>query len=189
VALELDLFVSMLTRWNVAQNLVSREASDLWERHIADSAQLIRYLGAHDRRLLDIGSGGGLPAIPLAILARSRNLAHVLIESNGKKVSFLRATVRALSLNAKVWARRGEAVDSRETFDFISARAVAPLRGLLGLIHPYTGGETRALLHKGRDFQSEIDDAAAQYRFDVVIHTSDTDPDGVILEISNLQIR
>ena len=65
---DLDTFASLLRKWNAVQNLVSRETLDeLWPRHIDDSLEILPLLRSTDLSILDIGSGGGFPAIPLAI--------------------------------------------------------------------------------------------------------------------------
>src|SRR5690606_33130468 len=96
VATDLERFASLLGKWNRAQNLVSREtAGDLWTRHVADSLQLLKFLAPGDRTILDLGSGGGFPAIPLAIAA-GLGRRFILIEPIAKKASFLRAASREL---------------------------------------------------------------------------------------------
>src|SRR5690606_26609338 len=94
VAGDLESFAALLLKWNRAQNLVSRETTDqLWSRHIVDSLQVLKLLRAGDRTLLDLGSGGGFPAIPLAI-ASGPGRHFVLVEPTAKKASFLRTANR-----------------------------------------------------------------------------------------------
>ena len=71
VAADLDAFVALLGRWNATHNLVSRETLDsIWTRHIADALQLLPLIRPADSRIADLGSGGGIPAIPLAAASR-----------------------------------------------------------------------------------------------------------------------
>jgi len=86
VAQDLESYAQLLAKWQSVQNLVSRETMPaLWTRHIADSLQILRRLLPGDRRFLDLGSGGGLPAVPLAIARKGeRDLRLVLLEANGK---------------------------------------------------------------------------------------------------------
>lgn len=190
VATDLESFCELLTRWNATQSLVSRETlPDIWKRHMSDSLQLLPLLRSGDRRLTDVGSGGGFPALPLAIALKGSGSRHLLIEANGKKASFLRTVIRVLALDAEVATVRAEAVDSRETAQVITARAVAPLDELLRLAAPLFGRVTRGLFHKGREYGEEMQRAAAAWQFDVLVHGSRTDPEGVLLEIENLQRR
>jgi 16S rRNA (guanine527-N7)-methyltransferase len=189
VAADLEIYAALLRKWQPVQNLVSRETLDaLWTRHFTDSLQLLRHIRAEDRRILDLGSGGGFPALPLAIGAKGEDRHFTLVEPTSRKVSFLRTVARELSLPADVLGTRIEQIDSRETSncDVITSRALASLPKLLAWSSPFFSPNTRALFHKGREHVDEIEESGASYDFDVLIHPSDTDPSGVILEISNL---
>ena len=187
---DLQRFAELLGKWNAAQNLVSRETiSELWPRHIADSVQLAALLRDSDRHILDIGSGGGFPALPLAIATRGRGLQFELVEPIAKKGAFLRTVARELDLPVRVHSLRIEAFDSRETVDVITARALAALPDLLQMMRRFASPKTRLLLHKGRNYRAEHDAAAAHFDFDMLSHPSTTDAEGVILEISNLRAK
>lgn len=187
---DLEAFAALLTKWNTAQNLVSRETlGELWPRHIADSLQLVPLLGGTARHIVDIGSGGGFPALPLAIATKDRGFSFDLIEPIGKKCAFLRAVARELHLNVKVHTQRVEAFDSRETIDVITSRALAALPELFSLTARLASQNTRFLLHKGRNYRAEANAAAALFDFDMVSHPSTTDAEGVVLEISNLRAK
>lgn len=186
---DLESFAALLKKWNAVQNLVSRETENaLWSRHILDSLQVLPLLRPTDERFLDVGSGGGLPALPLAIALKGGQAHITMVEPIGKKVAFLRQVARELGLSADVHAGRTDSFDSRETsFDVITSRALAALPALLELIHPFFGPETRAILHKGRDHAVELAESRLAWEFDVVITKSATDEAGVLLEISNLR--
>ena len=122
-------YVELLTRWNAAYNLTAvREPLAMVANHLLDSlavAPLVR-----GDTLADIGSGAGLPGIPLAVYAPERQVT--LIDSNGKKARFLREAVRTLRLaNVRIEAQRVEAV--RGGFDTVTARAFASLADMLRL--------------------------------------------------------
>lgn len=186
---DLESFSALLTKWNAVQNLVSRETVNaLWTRHIADSLQILPLLRPTDERILDVGSGGGLPALPMAIALKGGPAQFTLVEPIGKKVAFLRQVIRELGLIATVHAGRTDSFDSRETsFDLITSRALAALPALLELIHPFFGPETHAILHKGKDHAVELAESRLAWDFDVVITKSATDEAGVLLQISNLR--
>jgi 16S rRNA (guanine527-N7)-methyltransferase len=122
-------YVELLARWNTAYNLTAvRAPADMVERHLLDSLSIAPFVRGGS--LADLGSGAGLPGIPLAIIAPER--VHVLIDSNGKKTRFLREAVRALGLtNVRVEQSRVEA--ARGQFDCITGRALASLAQMLTL--------------------------------------------------------
>jgi 16S rRNA (guanine527-N7)-methyltransferase len=187
---DLERFAALLRKWNAVQNLVSRETVDeLWPRHIDDSLQLMKFVRSRDLRIIDLGSGGGFPAIPMAIASRETERRFTLVEPIAKKASFLRAAARELDLPVTVEAKRAEQIDSRETFDLVTSRALASLPDLLKLSLPFADIEGHMLFLKGRNYRQELDAAAAKFHFDVLVHPSESDTEGVILEITNLRAK
>lgn len=188
VQAELERFAALLLKWNAVQNLVSRETEAvLWERHIVDSLQVLPLIGHPAANVLDVGSGGGLPALPLAIALKGSGARFTLAEPTTKKVAFLRTAIRELQLPATVHAGRVQEIDSRETsFDLITSRALAELHALLPLIHPFFGPDTVAILHKGKDHAVELAESRLAWEFDVILTNSVTDDRGALLRITNL---
>jgi len=187
---DLERYAALLMKWNAAQNLVSRETiGELWPRHIEDSLQLMPLLRATDRRVIDLGSGGGFPAIPLAIASRGVDRRFTLVEPATKKAAFLRTVARELELPVTVESVRAEEVDSRETFDLVTSRALAALPELLRLSARFLAPKGHMLLQKGRTYREELSRAAAQFDFDVIVHLSKTDPESAVLEITNLRAK
>ncbi len=184
VAADLEAFAALLIKWTATHNLVSRETlGQLWPRHMADSLQLLPLIRPTDSVFLDLGSGGGFPAIPLAIALRR---THILVEPAGKKASFVKAVSRELGLGLRVEARRAEELSDIPPVDVITSRALARLDNLLPLVVRFWGRETRAILHKGREYSEELAESRAQWQYDVVVTQSRTDPGGVLLTLSNL---
>jgi 16S rRNA (guanine527-N7)-methyltransferase len=190
VAADMEAFSALLLRWNRTHNIVSREtlAAELWQRHVRDSLRALPLIRTEDHLLADVGSGGGFPALPLAIALKGSGRRHLLIESNARKASFLRAVVRELELEAAVDTSRAEVRDSRETADVVTARAVARLVALFPLVQPLFGSDTRGVFHKGREYDEELQEAAQRWRFDEIVHV-DNGGDGVLIEVSNLEAR
>lgn len=189
---DLTVYGALLEKWQKIQNLVSRETlSDLWERHFLDSLQIIELLVPDDCTLVDFGSGGGLPAIPVAIAYKPRTIDYHLIESNKRKVSFLKTVGRELDLNIHVHGIRVEQLgdDVLPQVDVITSRATAPLLRLFELAHPLINTKTRCLFHKGVDYSEELDDSRANWHFDVISYSSRTSDASVILDIRNLEKR
>lgn len=192
VAADLESYAQLLKKWQAVQNLVSRETLNaVWSRHFADSLQILPLLQAGDHAFLDLGSGGGLPALPLAIALKSPNHHFTLIEPNGRKVSFLRTVARELGLIVTVEGRRSDQVDSRETPapDVITSRALAALPTLCGWMQPFFAPQTRAILHKGREHVEELAEAVPLWDFNVVVTKSDIDAEGVLLTLTDLRAK
>jgi len=192
VAEDLECYAALLGRWQAVQNLVSRETlPNIWERHFADSLAVLPLLNSEERALLDIGSGGGFPALVLAIALNGSDRQFTLVEPVGRKVSFLRTVARELSLPVSVVNGRAEEFDSRETTkpDVITSRALAPLPQLCSWMAPLFGPSTRAILHKGREHVEEIANSSTLWHMDVVVTPNNTDSDGVLLTITNLRAR
>lgn len=141
-------YLLLLQRWNRAYNLTAvREPSVMVPRHLLDSLSLLPYL--YGTRLLDIGTGPGLPGIPLAIATPER-VFH-LLDSNGKKVRFLRQAVMELGLtNALVIQARAEAYLPGREFATIVGRAVTPLPDLSAMTACLPRRPVRLLAMQGR---------------------------------------
>lgn len=179
---------SLLIKWNQSINLVqSNSIDDFWFRHARDSEQLTRFISPDTRSVIDLGSGAGFPGISLAIALKYRADAQVtLVESVGKKTSFLRAVIRELGLPAIALSDRAETLPARP-YDLISARAFAPLPKLLGYAHRFWGRGTVAVLPKGQSADVEIEAARESYDFSLETKPSITDPDSKILLITDLK--
>ena len=179
----LESFGSLLTRWNSAINLVSADSlGDLWQRHMLDSAQLIRYLPKStglDSILVDLGSGAGFPGIVLSIMGVKT--VH-LVESDQRKAIFLREVAREVGSDAHIHAVRIEQM--REfAADVVTARALAPLPKLLEYAQRFLPNGGTALFLKGQSVEQELEAASDNPRIAFTRHPSRSDPSGVILEV------
>jgi 16S rRNA (guanine527-N7)-methyltransferase len=182
---QLDVYLDLLARWNRRINLVGASTLiDPWTRHVADSAQLVA-LAPHSDRWIDLGSGGGLPGIVVAILLQGR-AAVTLIEADSRKCSFLRAVRRTLNLDYEVEACRFD-LSQIPPGDVVSGRAVAPLPSLLGHVRRFLKPGSVALLPKGDGWMKEVEAARAIWNFDMEAMASRTSSDGVILRVGNIQ--
>ena len=152
-------YLALLLRWNQAYNLTAiRDPREMLTKHLLDSLAMhgaVDGLAARGGALADLGTGPGLPGIPLAIAKPGLQVA--LVESNGKKARFLREAVRQLGLrNATVAESRIEAFDAPASFDAITARALATLPLILELGGHLLKPEGRLLAMKGVVPQDEI---------------------------------
>lgn len=182
---------ALLVKWNARINLVSKSAMDeFWLRHALDSWQVAKHVPESSTALLDLGSGGGFPALALAISAKHQKPErHItLVESAGKKANFLRTVIRELGLPATVKSERVENLDP-EPFDVITARAFAPLPKLLSYAAPFWEAHTLALLLKGQGAADEITDARQNWAFEHDLIPSKSDPDASLLKLSHLKSK
>ena len=121
-------YQALLERWNAAYNLTAvRDPADMVTRHLLDSLAILPHV--QGATLADLGTGPGLPGIVLAIAAPGREI--LLVDSNGKKVRFLREAIRALKLDG-VRAVQSRVEDVQGQFDCVTARAFASLADMLG---------------------------------------------------------
>ena len=186
----LNSFVSLFQKWAKTINLVAPSTlSETWNRHVVDSAQIYA-LYSGPRIWVDLGSGGGFPGIVTGILLAGIGDGWVhLVESNNKKAAFLRTAILETGARASIHPIRIEdAPEAIKSCDAISARALADLDLLMefGLPWVQRNANLRFFLHKGRDYQREVDKALGRWRFDLVKHASIVEPDSVVLEVSNL---
>jgi 16S rRNA (guanine527-N7)-methyltransferase len=145
-------YLDLLAHWNRAYNLTAvRDRGEMIPRHLLDTLAVLPFV--QGASLADIGSGAGLPGIPLAI-ARP-GLAVTLIESNGKKARFLREAVRALPL-PNVAVEQARVQDAIGSFDTVTARAFSSLADMLAWGGHLLADEGRWLALKGRADQDEI---------------------------------
>ncbi|RZA21290.1 MAG: 16S rRNA (guanine(527)-N(7))-methyltransferase RsmG [Lysobacteraceae bacterium] len=168
LAAPLLAYLALLARWNQTYNLTAiRDTREMLVKHLLDSLAMHAHLDGIDT-LADLGTGPGLPGIPLAI-ARPQ-LQVTLVESNGKKARFLREAVRQLRLgNASVAESRIEAFaapgqPAAGTYDAITARALATLPLILELGGHLLKPEGRLLAMKGVLPEDEIAALPAGWR-------------------------
>jgi 16S rRNA (guanine527-N7)-methyltransferase len=188
----LDRFVDVLLRWQQRINLIapSTEAS-LWIRHIADSLQLLR-LAPEARVWADLGSGGGFPGMVIACaLADMPDVRIHLVETNIKKIAFLREAVRTTGVPAVVHAARIEdfVASPPGAMDAVVARALAPLPKLLGLASPLLKSGAVGLFPKGQDLAAELTEASKSWNVQVSLTQSLTDPKAQIVVVRVLEPR
>ncbi len=151
-------YLALMLRWNAAYNLTAiRDPREMVTKHVLDSLAMAPFVGpaAGVRSLADLGTGAGLPGIPLAIAVPGLHVT--LVESNGKKARFMREALRTLGLgNAEVAESRIEALDRPGAFQAITARALATLPLILELGGPLIAPGGALLAMKGARPDEEI---------------------------------
>lgn len=193
----LETYAALLVKWQRTINLVAPGTLDaVWQRHFADSAQILALMPPNAQSWLDLGSGGGFPGLVLAILlndpGREKPPKHIrLIESDVRKAAFLREVARQVGISVDILCERIEKIAIHDKFDsdVITARALAPLDRLLPLVSPFFSVKSKAFLLKGQNVQSEVQAAEKNWQLTYDLVPSRTDRDARIVVISNLQAK
>ena len=185
----LKIYVETLVKWQNKINLIGLSTKeDIWNRHIIDSLQVLEIIQSQNRNLkiIDLGTGAGIPGIIVAI-ARPTWQIH-LVESNSKKVAFLYEVARLTNIKPQIHLARIENLDiaTRVDFDWVMSRALAPLPELLELSYSITR-KAKALFHKGQDVDVELTATTKCWNMEFQRHASLIDAQSSILEI--IQVR
>ena len=155
-----EKYENLLLEWNEKFNLTAiTKPEEIEEKHFVDSLEILKYFDLKNKTLLDVGTGAGFPGIVLAI-AESK-LRVTLLESNGKKVSFLKEVISQLKLkNIDVVQGRAEMIKQRENFDVVTARAVKELNILLEITFHLVKVGGSLIAYKGPNGEEEVKKAA-----------------------------
>ena len=178
--IRLEELAEALRGENARQNLIARPTEGLiWQRHIADSLQLLEYVPRETSAWLDLGSGAGFPGLALAIARPTQQI--VLVESRRKRIDWLESMAARFNLsNCRVEGSRLENVDSFKS-GVITARAFAPLVKLLKLSARFSTPDTVWLLPKGRSAAQELQEQPAKVQKMFHVEQSRTDAEAMIL--------
>ena len=180
----LKAYVALLGRWQARRNLIGRGTErDVWRRHILDSGQLADHLPPGARRLVDLGSGAGLPGLVLAILTGAET---TLVEADAAKAAFLAEAARLTSAPCEI--RRARIEDLAPwPVDALTARALAPLPRLLDYAAPFA--PPLCLFPKGARWRRELTEAARTWHISARDAPSATEPAARILIVERFARR
>ena len=183
---KIDCYLSSIIKYNKHTNLIGKSTiENIWNRHVLDCLQLTKHITNKKLKILDMGTGAGLPGVLLSIAGYQRVL---MMDSVKKKTDFVRKTIKELSLTAKIHNKRIEKQPTSK-HDVIVSRALAPLVKLLSYARMYSNKNTTSLFLKGRNAISEVDIAAKVYLFEFEKIKSLSSNDGCILKINNINIK
>jgi 16S rRNA (guanine527-N7)-methyltransferase len=183
----LEQFVHLLTAASEGQNLISASTlDDLWERHIVDSAQLVRFEPKAGASWIDIGSGAGLPGVVVALLTEG---PMTLVEPRRLRVEFLHQVIKALELGSRVRVVHGKADKVSGEYSVITARAVASTERLLAMTLHLSHRGTVWLLPKGKSGKSDLADATRTWQGAFRSEASLTDAQAVIVIASGVHVK
>jgi len=179
-----EAYVALLTSAAAEQNLIAPSTIEsIWNRHIIDSAQLVRYGPTDGASWVDIGSGAGLPGMVIALLVRG---TVDLIEPRRLRAEFLQRAVEALGLASRVSVHHAKVERISRAYDVITARAVASLQHLFDLSSHLSTKKTIWALPKGRSALTELAEAQRAWQGVFHVEQSVTDDDSYIIIASGV---
>ena len=182
-------YLELLGRWNSAYNLTAvRDPLQMVYRHLLDSLAIAAYIPVSARRLIDVGTGAGLPGVPLALLYPQQH--YDLLDSNGKKTRFLFQVKTALGLdNITVHRERAERWEPQKTYDVVLSRAFASLVDMVKVCAHLCNGKGRFLAMKGTRPEQELAVLAGKCKVRQihVLRVPGLDEDRHLIELGPLQ--
>ena len=182
---KIEAYARLLREESERQNLISASSFEhLWERHILDSAQLVRFEPHASAAWVDIGSGAGLPGIVVACLVEG---PVTLIEPRRLRADFLHRLCESLRINATVVAAKVERAEGK--YDVITARAVANLAQLLKISAHLSTRKSLWVLPKGRSAEAELVEARRSWQGAFHVEQSVTDADSHIVVATGVRAR
>ena len=181
---KIDYYLSSIIEHNKHTNLIGKSTiENIWDRHVLDCLQLTKYIINKKLKILDLGTGAGLPGVLFSIVGYQKVL---MVDSVKKKTDFVRKIIKELSLTAKIQNKRIEK-PPRSQHDIIVSRALAPLVKLLTYARMYSNKNTTSLFLKGRNASSEIDMASKVFFFEFEKIKSLSSDEGCVLKINNIR--
>jgi 16S rRNA (guanine527-N7)-methyltransferase len=181
---KIDFYLSSIIEHNKHTNLIGKSTiENIWDRHVLDCLQLTKYIINKKLKILDLGTGAGLPGVLFSIVGYQKVL---MVDSVKKKTDFVRKIIKELSLTAKIQNKRIEKSPTSQ-HDIIVSRALAPLVKLLTYARMYSNKNTTSLFLKGRNASSEIDMASKVYFFEFEKIKSLSSDEGCVLKINNIR--
>ena len=176
-------YINSILQYNIHTNLVGKSTLiNPWSSHILDSFQLVSFIKNKNQSIIDMGTGAGLPGVVLSIVGYKK---VSLVDSNGKKIKFLKTIRDDLDLNLNIISSRLEKLHNLK-FDIITSRALAKLSVLFGYSQKFMKKNTVLIFLKGKTVNEEIFEAKKNWKFNFQKYRSVSDSRGVILIIERL---
>ena len=154
-----------------------------WNSHVVDCLQILPFISNKSLTILDMGTGAGLPGNILSIMGC---LNVTLVDSNNKKINFLKITKEEMSLKSKIVLGRVENIQNKK-FDIITSRALANLSNLFSYSQKLIKKNTVLIFLKGKAVNEEVLEAQKKWKFNFTKHQSVSDERGALLIIKNVK--
>ena len=187
--LRLKEYEKLLFKWNAKINLVSKSTLDnFWNRHVLDSAQFLSSVGEKAGKWVDLGSGGGLPGLVVAILSDEIGPVNklFLVEADVRKAVFLKTVCRELGLKVEVYNNRVEELPPMSA-NIVSARALAPLKTLCLYAKNNLEKDGKAVFAKGENWKAELVEAQKKWIFNYEAVKSTLHEGSVVLVLRGIK--
>jgi len=174
-------FHEELLIYNNKYNLISKSSEkDAWQRHILDSAQLVKYIDfKKSGSLSDLGTGGGFPGIVLAIFNENINFHVKLYEKSIVKCIFLKNVVKKLAIKAQIL--EGSYIEHEINSNYITCRAFKKFQQILKISREIAKKPHRLIILKGKNAQDELNKATMTSKFEYKLENSITDKESKIV--------
>jgi len=180
----IEKYLKLLTTYNSHTNVVGRSTLlDPWQSHVLDSLQILPFIDDKKKSLLDMGTGAGLPGVILNICGCKN---ATLIDSNGKKINFLKLVNSEMNLGINLVLGRLEKIKNQK-YDIITSRALADLNKLFTYSQKFIKKNTVIIFLKGKTVNDEIGFARNNWSFDIIKHQSVSDKRGSLIIVKNLK--
>ena len=188
---EFESFITMLQNSNKKINIISKKSATneiIRERHIVDSAQMLEFVDLNSDIITDIGSGGGMPGIIIAIMFKNmKKSAKIhLYEKSHRKSAFLRNVSRELKLNTEVMQKNIFETQNLES-GTIMARAFKPLPIILDLVYKNFSSYKNLILFMGKNGEKILEETLKNWDFDFKKKKSITSEDSFLLNIKDIK--
>ena len=188
---DFEIFVSMLQQQNDEINIISKETAKnevIRKRHIVDSAQIIEFIDLNSNVIIDIGSGGGMPGIIIAIMLKNmkNNMNVHLFEKSYHKSRFLEEVSEKLKLNTEVMQENIFEAQNLDT-GTIMARAFKPLPIILDLVYKNFNSYKNLIVFMGKNGEKVLEQTLINWDFDFEKKKSITSKDSFLLNIKNIK--
>ena len=189
--IEFESYIGMLQEGNKEINIISKESAKdevIRERHIVDSAQIIEFINLNSNKIIDIGTGGGMPGIIISIILKNlRNSTKIhLYEKSHHKSAFLRKVSRDLKLNTEIVHQNIFEAQNLES-GTIMARAFKPLPTVLDLIYKNFSSYKNLIMFMGKNGEKILEETLKSWDFDFEKKKSITSKDSFLLNIKNIK--
>ena len=185
---KINNYCDFLIKYNQKINLISKSSEiNIMNRHIEDSAQLIKYIDKNDKTILDIGSGAGFPGIVMELIKNDLDLEFTLeiVEKSPKKCTYLQELCKYLEIDVAI--HNYDVKDlKRKSFDVIASRAFKPMLSFLNILEQSRLNFRKILLLKGENYKLEMNEAKKHWEINCDMYESVTNPNSKVFVINSV---
>ena len=176
---DLKIFKNELLKANTKHNFISKSTeTNIWHRHILDSAQLVKFIDFSKGSLSDLGSGGGFPGLVLAVFNTNRDFHVKLYEKSPIKRAFLKDISKKLSIKVQI---HGNIYDEKIGSNYIVTRAFKKLEAVIHVSREIAKKDHKLIILKGQNAQADLEKAFKKTKYDYKLEKSITNEDSKII--------